>query len=88
MKTALTIFLTGATLLLAGGCTPYHHAAAKWEYKTIVLANDAVPLDPPERGWISNDAAVNEMAKQGWVVASYQLDNIHSQWFLLKRRVK
>jgi len=74
--------------LLAGGCATHDHAVAKWEYKTIVLANDATPLDPPERGWISNDVALNEMVKQGWIVVSYQVDNIHSQWILVKRRVR
>ena len=36
------VFAVG-TLLLAGCCTTREHDTSEWEYKTLVLPNDAVP---------------------------------------------
>jgi hypothetical protein len=85
MKTKIALAFVAATLLLAGCCTTHDRATARWEYKTLVLPNDAVPLEPSGSGWTSDDAVLNAMLKDGWVVAGYGIDHINSQWFLLKR---
>ncbi len=48
------LILAASTLLLAGCCTT-HPCATKWEYKTV--------HDP-------TDAALNELADQGWSVVT------------------
>lgn len=85
LKTIAALVLTLASLSLAGCCTTRGHTAAKWEYKTLVVPNDAVPLEQPDKGWVSNDAVLNSMIRDGWIVAGYGVDHINSQWFLLKR---
>jgi len=86
MKRYILLLIAANGLLLAGCCAP--NRAAKWEYKTVVTPNDAVPLDSPDKGWISNDEVLNTMINQGWRVAVYGVDHINSQWFLLKRPKK
>lgn len=85
MKRSITIIIAASSLLLAGCRTTHEHGSSKWEYKTVVLPNTAVPLEPARSGWISDDAVLNGMLKDGWVVAGYGIDQGNSQWFLLKR---
>lgn len=85
MRKSIALVFAVSTLFLAGCCTTPERGSSAWEYKTVVLPNDAVPLQPAGRGWASDDAALNAMLKDGWVVAGYGVDHINSQWFLLKR---
>jgi hypothetical protein len=78
MKKYAILFIVVCGLALTG-------CSARLEYKTIVIPNDAVPLNPPSNGWISNDSDLNAMLKDGWSVAGYSVDRNNSQWFLLKR---
>jgi hypothetical protein len=101
LKTISALLFTVIGLSVGGCCTARRHAAAKWEYKTLVVPNDAVPLGQAtestpvhgsrprgasDEGWISNDAVLNSVIDEGWVVAGYGVDHINSQWFLLKRQ--
>ncbi|HEY1687127.1 MAG TPA: hypothetical protein VGG19_20370 [Tepidisphaeraceae bacterium] len=83
--TRLAVLLLAASFL-GGCCETRKQERPQWEYKTLVLPNDAIPLQPSGTGWASNDAVLNSMLKDGWVVAGYSVDHINSQWFLLKRR--
>jgi hypothetical protein len=85
MKRTIALIFAVSALFMTGCCTIHERATTKWEYKTVVIPNDAVPLDPTSSGWSSNDAALNAMLKDGWVVAGYGIDHVNSQWFLLKR---
>ena len=85
MTRSITLIIAAGSLVLAGCCATHEHSSSKWEYKTVVLPNTAVPLKPAGSGWTSDDAVLNAMLKDGWVVADYRIDNIDSQWFLLKR---
>lgn len=86
MKIATSLLLTAITCFLVGCSTTHLCSHTKWEYKTLVLPNDAVPVEPSKAGWESKDVLLNKMVKDGWVVAGYGIDHVNSQWFLLKRR--
>lgn len=86
LKTSAAIVLLFVGLSLGGCCTSRGgHAGAKWEYRTLVVPNDAVPVEQPGKGWTSDDAVLNSMIRDGWIVAGYGIDHVNSQWFLLKR---
>ena len=82
------ILLLAVSALASSGCATSPHAD-KWEYQTVILRNNSLadPLPDPNDGWVDSDETINEMAKDGWIVAGYTLDQTTSQWFLLKRRV-
>jgi uncharacterized protein YceK len=85
MKKRISLILVASSLVLSGCCTTHEHSSSKWEYKTLVLPNTAVPLEPAASGWTSDDAVLNATLKDGWMVARYGIDNSGSQWILLKR---
>jgi hypothetical protein len=86
MKKHLILLFTGCALALTG-CSTSHHAA-KWEYKTVIVqGKDTVPLDASKGTWTSDDKVINDMAKEGWTVTGYGVDQANGQWFLLKRRM-
>ena len=74
MKKCVALVITASTLFLAGCCTTPH--ATRWEYKVASPhlhrgeAPDANSAGSPEAVRQAQEALLNDLGREGWVLVS------------------
>jgi hypothetical protein len=70
MRKPITVIIAASALLLAGCCATPH--AAKWEYKVASphLGPFGGPSGGPEAAREAQQAFLNDLGKEGWVLVS------------------
>ncbi len=70
MRKCVTVVLAASALFLAGCCTTPR--ATKWEYKVATphLSNFGGPSGGPEAAREAQQAFLNDLGKEGWVLVS------------------
>ena len=84
MKQSVAVVFAASLLLLAGCC--FKPGVTKWEYKVAVppQAGFGGPAGGPEERRESQQAFLNELGKDGWVLVSQTEGRI----FYFKRAIK
>jgi hypothetical protein len=88
MKKYVALVITASTLFLAGCCTTPH--ASRWEYKVVSPhlrrgeGPDANSAGSPEAVRKAEEALLNDLGREGWVLVSQTDGRI----FYFKRPVR
>ena len=85
MRKSVAVVLAASALFLAGCCTTPR--AAKWEYKVASphrTAGDPTPGRSPEAAREAEEAFLNNLGKEGWVLVSQN----EGRWFYFKRPIR